>query len=92
MRSLLFAFAFLIVLPAWVYGLVSGTLILALPGLMIFWFCIYYALQKLKCPNFGKAMRTISVKLSNCPFCGAEYKKTTKSEQHDSTEPRSSVP
>jgi hypothetical protein len=65
--------AFLIVLPAWVYGLQTGTLALALTGLPIFVFLIALSLGKLACPACGKAMRTIGTKLTNCPHCGTPY-------------------
>ena len=72
-RSLLFFVAVLIVLPAWGYGISTGKLFVALPGLLIFGTLIYFSLKKLVCPGCGKTVRTISAKLANCPFCGAEY-------------------
>ena len=72
-RRFLWFVAFLIVLPAWVYGLQSGTLVLALSGLPVFVFLIALSLGKLVCPACGKAMRTIGTKLSNCPYCGTPY-------------------
>lgn len=72
-RFLLFAIAVVVILPLWWYGIETGKLFLALLGLPIFIVLIIFSLKKLVCPGCGKAMRTISTKLANCPFCGAEY-------------------
>ena len=72
-RKYLWYVAFLVVLPAWGYGLGTGILPLALLGLPVFVLLMYFSFTKLVCPECGKAMRTISTKLANCPFCGASY-------------------
>ena len=72
-RNYLWYVAFLLVLPAWLYGLAKGTLPLVLLGLPVFLMLIYLSLSKLVCPECGKAMRTVGAKLASCPYCGARY-------------------
>ncbi len=72
-RGLLWFMAFLVVLPAWGYGLSTGFLPLALPGLPVFVFLLYLSLTKLVCPECGKAMRVVGRKITHCPRCGTAY-------------------
>lgn len=72
-KRLLWFVAFLIVLPACIYGLQTGKLVLALTGLPVFVFLIVLSISKLVCPTCGKAMRTVGTKLLNCPHCGTPY-------------------
>lgn len=65
--------AFLVVLPAWAYGLSKGLLPLALLGLPVFVLLVHFSLARLVCSQCGKTMRTIGAKLANCPRCGASY-------------------
>ena len=73
LRKYLWYVAFLVVLPAWGYGLSTGILPLALLGLPVFVLLIYFSLTKLACPNCAKAVRVVSAKLTNCPYCGTSY-------------------
>ena len=72
-KKYLWYIAFFLVLPAWGYGIRTGTLPLALLGLPVFVLLMYLSFTKLICPECGKTMRTISTTLSNCPHCGASY-------------------
>lgn len=51
--------AFVVVLPAWAYGLSTGRLWLALGGLPLAALMIYYSIAKRCCPSCGKAVRAI---------------------------------
>jgi hypothetical protein len=72
-RRLLWFAAFLIVLPAWAYGLSTGRLILAFTGLPLAAFLIYLSLQTIACPSCAKTFRTIGMRFSHCPHCGTKY-------------------
>ncbi len=73
-RKYLWYIAFLVVLPAWGYGLTTGVLPLALLGLPVFVLLVYFSLTKLVCPECGRALRAVvGAKLTNCPYCGASY-------------------
>jgi hypothetical protein len=72
-RPLLWYVGFLFILPAWAYGVGTGKLILALPGLPMFVACIYFAIKKIICPECAKPMRMIGKKITHCPFCGTDY-------------------
>lgn len=71
-RKYLWYAAFL-ALPAWVYGLATGILPLALLGLPVFVLLVVLSLTKLECPECGKSVRTVGAKLANCLHCGASY-------------------
>ncbi len=75
-RKTLWYVAFLVVLPAWAYGLATGILPLALLGLPVFVLLVYLSLTKLECPECGRSVRTIGAKLANCSYCGASYNRT----------------
>jgi hypothetical protein len=68
--------AFLVVLPAWAYGLSTGTLLLALGGLPLAGLMIYYSIAKRVCPACGKAVRAIGRAPANCMYCGAAYEQS----------------
>jgi len=65
--------AFLVVLPAWGYGLGTGFLLLALLGPPVFVVLLYLSFTKLVCSECGKALRTVSIKVTHCPSCGTAY-------------------
>ena len=73
LRSILWIVAFVVVLPAWAYGLSTGRLWLALGGLPLAGLMIYYSIAKLGCPSCGKAVRAIGRAPANCMYCGAPY-------------------
>lgn len=75
-RKYLWYVAFLVVLPAWAYGLGTGILLLALLGLPLFVLLIHLSLTRLVCGECGKGVRTIGAKLANCPHCGASYQES----------------
>jgi hypothetical protein len=70
---LLWLAAFVVVLPAWGYGIATGRLLLALGGLPLAVLMIYCGFAKRVCPACGKTVRTVSDSVSNCVFCGAPY-------------------
>jgi hypothetical protein len=72
-KGFLWYIAFLVVLPAWGYGLGTGFLPLALLGLPIFVALLYLSFAKLVCPECGKATRAVGTKLTHCPFCGTAF-------------------
>ncbi|NLS92964.1 MAG: 50S ribosomal protein L37 [Planctomycetaceae bacterium] len=75
-KKYLWYVAFLVVLPAWAYGLSTGILPLAILGLPAFLLLIYLSLTRLECPQCRKSMRVVGAKLANCPYCGASYERT----------------
>ena len=72
-QKLFWFVALLIVLPAWMYGLRSGRLVLALAGFPVFVLLIVLSFRKLRCTACGKVMRTVGAKFSHCPHCGTPY-------------------
>ncbi len=76
-KKYLWYVAFLVVLPAWAYGLSTGILPLTILGLPAFLLLVYFSLTRLECPQCGKSLRTVSAKLANCPYCGASYHRAT---------------
>ena len=72
-KRFLWFLAFLVVLPAWGYGVATGILPLALLGLPVFVALLYLSITKLVCAECGKAMRTVGSKLTHCPQCGTAY-------------------
>lgn len=72
-RKYLWYVAFLVVLPAWAYGLSTGILPLALLGLPLFVLLNYFSLTRLACGQCGKSVRMVGAHLANCPHCGASY-------------------
>ncbi len=75
LRSMLWIVAFVVVLPAWAYGLSAGRLWLALGGLPLAALMIYYSIAKRGCPSCGKAVRAIGRVPANCMYCGAPYER-----------------
>jgi hypothetical protein len=73
LRRLLWYLACLVCLPAIGWGIGTGRIVLAGVALPAFLVSIYFSLNKLVCPNCGKAMRAVGQELPNCPLCGTPY-------------------
>jgi len=76
LRTTLWIAAFVVVLPAWAYGLSTGRLWLALGGLPLAVLMVCFSIAKRVCPSCGKAVRAIGRGPANCMFCGASYERT----------------
>ena len=83
LRSVLWIVAFVVVLPAWAYGLSTGRLLLALGGLPLAALMVYFSIAKRVCPSCGKAVRAVGVAASNCMYCGAPYEQMAPDRRAD---------
>jgi len=73
-RRLLWYTAWLVWGPLVGYGISQGNLLLIFAiALPLFLVSLYFGLTKLVCPQCHYAVRTISLKITNCMRCGAAY-------------------